>query len=55
MYDAKKGKLDATECLKGDCIKDRSYFTNIENTISMGTKSSLVPIENLIQDFNSNS
>jgi len=55
MYDAKKGKLDTNECLKGDCIKDRSYFTNIENTISMGTKSSLVPIENLIPDFSNNS
>jgi hypothetical protein len=51
MYDAKKQNAENESSLKSDCIKERGYFTNIDNGISIATKSSFIPVENLIQDF----
>jgi len=51
MYDAKKEKKSNDNSLKSDCVKDRGYFSNVENNITMTTKASFVPVENIIQDF----
>lgn len=51
MYDAKKEKKSNDNSLKSDCVKDRGYFSNIENSITMTTKTSFVPVENIIQDI----
>jgi len=53
MYDAKKEKKPSENSLKSDCVKDRGYFSNIENSVTMTTKASFIPVENIIQDFNS--
>lgn len=53
MYDAKKQNAENENSFKSDCVKERGYFTNIDNSVSITTKSSFVPIENLIQDFTS--
>jgi len=54
MYDAKeKEELEeVTDLTKGCCISDRSYFGVLQNQRLANIKSSYIPKEGLINDFN---
>ncbi|MCD3203883.1 hypothetical protein [Clostridium botulinum] len=54
MYDAKeKEELeDNTSITQGYCVSDRSYFGKIQNEKLTNLKSSYVPKEGLLNDFN---
>ncbi|WP_167332700.1 hypothetical protein [Clostridium haemolyticum] len=54
MYDAKENEQleDTADITQGYCISDRSYFGKIQNEKLTNLKSSYIPKEGLLNDFN---
>lgn len=49
MYDAKNIEENETENLKYSCLYERAYFKKIQSESLLNTKSSYVPIENVVK------
>jgi hypothetical protein len=52
MYDAKKDENSKDKHVQYDCISDRGYYSMCDHNNMVNIKSSYVPVEVIINEFN---